>query len=322
MEKEIFIKNILYPKAEDLFGCNLEPINDIKDDCIFIADTNVLLLPYTVRNVSLKEINKLYKKLIKENRFIVPGQAAREFVNRRPDHIKHLHKKLKDKQQAIGNISKSLGTYPFLESLPEYKEVKKIEKELVESLEKYKTKFSELTEVVKTWTWNDPVSKLYKTLFSKKGVIYDIDIEKENKELLEVHKKRFLHTLPPGYKDGGKLDNGIGDFLIWMAILKIGEERKKSVIFLSGEEKADWWHRSDKELLYPRFELVHEFQCKANKSFHILKLSQLLKLFDVSAEIIEEVESIEKPSQILTVPDGSNMNISVPDTSSSTESSM
>ena len=179
MEKEILIKNILYPKADDLFRCSLESIESIKDDCIFVADTNVLLLPYTVRNISLKEISKLYRKLIKEKRFIVPGQVAREFVNRRPDHIKHLHKKLKDKQQWIGNISKSLGTYPFLESIEEYKDIKKMEKELNASLEKYKSKFGELTEVIKKWSWDDPVSNLYKTLFSKKGVVYDYDVEKE-----------------------------------------------------------------------------------------------------------------------------------------------
>lgn len=321
MEKEIFIKNTLYPNATDLFQCNLECIENIKGDCIFVIDTNVLLVPYTVRNISLKEIEKLYKKLIKENRLIIPGQVAREFVNRRPDHIKNLHKEIKNKIQAINNISKPLGTYPFLQFLEEYKEIIRIEKELDEKLKKYKNKFGELAETVKTWTWNDPVSIIYKSLFGKDGVVYDIDIEKEKNEILEVHRKRFLHTLPPGYKDGGKLDDGIGDFLIWMTILKIGEERQKNVIFLSGETKSDWWHRSDKELLYPRFELVHEFQCKSTKSFHIIKLSRLLELFGINAEIVKEIEKIERPTREETIPNSSINNNTVPDFSSNDVSS-
>ncbi|MEZ8877446.1 hypothetical protein [Vibrio alginolyticus] len=31
-------------------------------------------------------------------------------------------------------------------------------------------------------------------------------------------------------------------------------------MFVSGDEKADWWHQSGKKPLYPRFELVPLWQ--------------------------------------------------------------
>ena len=43
--------------------------------------------------------------------------------------------------------------------------------------------------------------------------------------------------MPPGYKDGRKEDEGIGDFLIWKSLLKFGEEKKLDLAFVTGEEK-------------------------------------------------------------------------------------
>ena len=61
-------------------------------------------------------------------------------------------------------------------------------------------------------------------------------------------------------------------------------------MFVSGDNKADWWHKSDKKGIYPRFELVDEFREKTGgKSFHILSLSQLLSSLDAPEEIITAI---------------------------------
>jgi hypothetical protein len=57
-------------------------------------------------------------------------------------------------------------------------------------------------------------------------------------DLRKEHVFRFANQIPPGYKDAGKADEGIGDYLIWETILEIGRTRKASVIFVTGGEKV------------------------------------------------------------------------------------
>ncbi len=113
---------------------------------------------------------------------------------------------------------------------------------------------------------------------------------------------RQAHSIPPGYKDASKPDSGIGDLLIWRTILDVGEKLNVDVIFVSSDEKADWWHQSDKQALYPRHELVDEFRRHSKgKSLHILRFSDFLRLFGASKEVVEEVRQEEKQAVSVTI---------------------
>lgn len=68
----------------------------------------------------------------------------------------------------------------------------------------------------------------------------------------------------------------------------------RGLIFISADEKNDWWHQSNKEGLYPRFELVDEFRRETNgQSFHIFSLSKLLQIFNASSTVIDSVAATE-----------------------------
>src|SRR5262249_23484684 len=142
-----------------------------------------------------------------------------------------------------------------------------------------------------SWEWNDPVSLLYGTLFPKEVVV---DTAKPHNDIREEHARRFANKIPPGYKDQSNEHQGIGDLLIWLTILELGSARQSSVIFVSGEEKADWWHRSEHQYLYPRYELVDEFRrASGGHSFHIVKFSKFLELFGASDQVVAEVRAEE-----------------------------
>lgn len=105
---------------------------------------------------------------------------------------------------------------------------------------------------------------------------------------------RYLNKIPPGYEDDHKPDNGVGDLLIWHAILELAKSSKNDIIFVSGEEKTDWFHRSEKQPLYPRFELITEFRKNSDKhSFHIIKLSDLLGIFGADNAVVDELKTEE-----------------------------
>lgn len=161
----------------------------------------------------------------------------------------------------------------------------------------YRDLITRVVDHVRGWEWNDPVSVLYGKLFSADLVF---DTSKPPEQIKAEHRNRFAQKIPPGYKDEGKDDQGIGDFLIWLTILELGSTRKTSLIFVTGEEKADWWHRSEQQQLYPRFELVDEYRrASEGRSFHIIRFSRFLELFGASNEVIAEVreeENLTPPS--------------------------
>jgi hypothetical protein len=151
---------------------------------------------------------------------------------------------------------------------------------------------------IQEWRWNDPVTLLYSEVFDE-NTIADPPIDKD--ALQKDLEHRQLNKIPPGYKDGTKRDSGIGDLLIWYTILEVGKTKKKSVIFVSGDEKADWYLRGEGgQALYPRYELVDEFRRSSDgHTFHIIKFSHFLELFGASKQVVQEVRQEEVYKQLL-----------------------
>jgi DNA-binding NarL/FixJ family response regulator/rRNA-processing protein FCF1 len=291
---DIFIANYIYPESEAVFTARLAPPEEIKKDCIVILDTNSLLVPYTTGKKSLDEIRHVYAKLVQEKRLVVPGQVSREFARNRANKLAELFQQLSRKISQVPKLHR--GKYPLLESLKSYQEAIGLEERIDELIKEYRGTVREVLDHIRSWTWDDPVSLLYAELF-KQGVVFDPSFNEEKMEA-ELYRRQ-LHHIPPGYKDRGKEDKGIGDLLVWFTILEVGKTRNKSVIFVSGEEKPDWWHKSEGQALYPRYELVDEFRrCSEGHSFHIVAFADLLDLYGVSESVVQEIRAREEQERI------------------------
>ena len=278
----------VYPDADAVFTAEPKTLPEIKDDCLVVLDTNSLLVLYSIGKESLEQIKNTYKALVTNKRLVIPGQVAREFAKNRATKLAELFQQLNRKKN-VAAFRK--GKYPLLESLPNYQESVRIEEELDKLLEAYKKAIGQVIEHIQAWTWNDPVSLLYHDLFGK-DTVFDPPFDKA--KLKEEIASRYLHQIPPGYKDASKDDGGIGDLLIWKTILKLGESQKKDAILVSGEEKPDWWHKSEGQPLYPRFELFDEYRRVSNGcSFHIVSFSKFLDLYGASEQVVEEVRQTE-----------------------------
>src|SRR5665648_86932 len=287
--QDIFISNKIYPDIVGIFKSEVKPLITIKDNCIVVFDTNVLLLPYIIGKASLEEIKKIYSRLASEKRLVIPGQVAREFAKNRPVKLCEIHKQLLDKKSKINNMQDD--KYPFLEGFEEYKKMLDLEKQMDVLLKDYKATIDLIVDNIKSWNWNDPVSQVYKEVFTDECLVDKIFPEDE---LIKELEHRKLNSVPPGYKDTSKKDNGIGDLLIWKTILEVGKEHKKDIIFVSGDIKADWWYSSNNQNLYPRYELVDEFRrYSEGMTLHIIEFSTLLNLYEVPEEIIKEVKNEE-----------------------------
>lgn len=265
------------------------PISEAIRTADVFLDTNTLLLPYGAGANSLDQIVTALKKLKNENRLFLPAQAAREFIKNRPNKLSELQQGLADKISRFNSID--ISNFPVLENIEEYKELNRVSNE-ISNLKKTITKTNRsLLEKIKSWEWNDPVNSSYEDLFSKENIVSP---SRSKQELFDEHLRRQNLQQPPGYKDSNKPDSGIGDFLIWTSIIEVGSKNKNHAIFVSGEEKADWQHRSGSNGFLPRYELVDEYRRASDgKTFFIAPLSKLLELLDAEASSIEEIKKEE-----------------------------
>ena len=292
-DKDLFFADRVYPDVHAIFSWRPKSLDEIKRDCLIVLDTNVLLAPYTsVSQKNLSVIADSYKSLIRENRVIVPAQATREFARLRPTKLSELHNQLSNLRSK--DLKINLGSYPLLEDVHEYAEVRELVEGITDLAQKYKSSLGELQKVIESWEWNDPVSQIYEELFNS-DVVVDPELNHQNVEKDLNWRKQ--NGVPPGYKDSGK----VGDLLIWHTILEIGATRKKDLIFVTGDVKADWWHQSNNQNLYPRHELVEEYRRKSKgASFHMLTFPGFLSLYDVDEKVVEEVRNATPQLRELT----------------------
>ena len=287
--ERVFLASNVLPSAADAFGAQVNNVEEAIKSGDIIIDTNVLLIPYGTGSASLMDIISIYEKLKSSGRIFLPAQVAREFIKNRPNKIAELQQSLLNKVSQISTIDKF--SFPIMEDIPEYKKLN----ELIESAKSIKKEItkenSALIAKIHSWEWSDPVSSLYKKVFTS-----DIIIESEGKndDILQELLRRQRLSIPPGYKDSGKDDLGIGDFLIWKTILKLGGKNKKDIIFVSGDEKADWQHRAGGSGFLPRYELLDEYRRESGgKAFYIIQLSRLLELLKAKEDSVNEIKQEE-----------------------------
>lgn len=280
-------RNDVYPQAHGLVSWSPQTLDQVKDTATVVVDTNALLVPYGTGQASLDEIGQAYRTLVEQGRLIIPGQVIREFASNRVVKLQELHQQLARKQQ----LSTTRIPYPLLEGLGGYSTMSSLEDQLDKLIGTYKNAVDAVLTHVRQWYWNDPVSVLYKGLFSEGAVL---DPVFDPAELKADHLRRVTNSIPPGYKDARKEDGGIGDLIIWRTILEVGERRKAPLLFVSGEKKADWWHQSEGRELYTRFELVDEYRRHSEgQSFHMVTFSAFLKIAGASKATVEAVRKLE-----------------------------
>lgn len=287
-DEPVFLLEELYPDASKLFSAAVVPKADAPG-AVVVFDTNALLLPYHIAPHDLTALSKVLNDLANANRLFVPARVAREFIKNRDKKLADMLKALKDKTSRVQLPEQKLS--PLLDGIEGYEEMSAAARDLVFAWKAYRTAQEKIIGRMREWRGNDPVSLVYDAVL-RDGRIIDIDDEKET--LQREWDKRRSNLVPPGYKDSGKPDTGIGDFLIWMTILKLGREQKKDLIFITGEEKADWFVRSDNERIYPRPELVDEYRRASDgRNIRLSTLAELLEEMQAPADVVKEVKSAE-----------------------------
>ena len=288
--ERVFWSDDTLPDAKSAFLFAPPPLEAVVKNADIVLDANTLLVPYGAGSGSLKEVTKVLQRLGAEKRLFLPAQAAREYIRNRPTKLGDLQHQLSDKMGRYSAFERIV--FPVLEDVPQFKALNDLISEAADMRKKLLKASGELVNAVKAWEWKDPVNEAYTSLF-KSEMIVDPEIDRQAC-LTELQRRQRL-KLPPGYKDASKDDLGIGDFLIWQTILQIGARNKKPLIFVSGDEKADWQHRSDERGFLPRYELLDEYRrSSGGRPFYLIPLSKLMELLQASDSTVAEIKKEEE----------------------------
>ena len=266
-------------------------VQSASDNSVMVAfDTNALLLPYNLSKDDLSALSDVFGTLGSEDRLFIPARCLREFINLRDRKLADLIGGLNNKKSKLIAAEDTLS--PLFKTMEEYKELEKAASEMNSARKTYLAAYGKIVDRIRQWRGDDPVTSIYREVFSASRVVeHDLSLEDAKREW----QKRLLNKIPPGYKDGGKDDQGVGDFIIWMSLLRLGRENKRDLIFVTGEEKADWFVRAGNEPIYPRPELIDEYRrSSSGRNIRLSTLHELLREMKVPNSIVEEVQRVEQ----------------------------
>lgn len=259
--------------------------NDLWNTATFVFDTNVFLDLYRYSNKTREQLIKAFEWL--NTRIWMPYQVASEFC--------------KDRYKVIGEAKRR-----FDKISAEADDLTNRWKDVLR-LDSNDLDIEELGKYLREWigrkrdnnylifsATDDAVFKKLLDLFDGKTGEPFSDEEKLNIE--QDGEKRYANKMPPGYKDSKKTENRFGDLLVWKEIIGYAKSRKVDIIFVTHDQKEDWWNTIAGETIGPRIELRKEFYKETGKIFHMYTMPSFLSFFNQHREksidkaTIDEVE--------------------------------
>lgn len=240
-------------------------------------DTNVLLNLYRFQAGARDELFGALEKL--GERLWIPHQVGLEFHRRRLDVIaeqeKYFNDTRKDLDALASDLRKRVETFGTRIALD--KDRIRAIKEGISSLQKLLTAevadAQKANEVrLKDRDSDAVLARLESLLDNRVGEPMRPRILKAARK---EAKKRVAAQLPPGYCDSGKADP-TGDYLIFRQLMDEAKERKLPVLFITDDEKSDWYRREHGIPLGARYELREEMMAEASVPFVIITTERFL----------------------------------------------
>ncbi|WDH78219.1 PIN domain-containing protein [Microbacterium esteraromaticum] len=281
-----------YPPSDD-------EMSKIWDEGLIVLDTNALLNILRYSAVTRDQLLDLLGK--KKDQIWIPYQVGLEFHRKRRGMPGDLTKAFNGVQEAlndaVSNVETALSTLGR-HAQPEADELRAAFQEHAKQLKKKVKRASEkhaeavTSEQVQTATFNR-ISELYA------GRVGEPYIEDDLKKLYREGTERYDKRLPPGYMDAAdkKDERKYGDLVLWRQILDHAKNVKKPLLFVTDDNKEDWWHIASGKTVGARPELIEEYYEASGERAHFYNLRRYLAYAqergeDISDESVAEVKKV------------------------------
>ncbi|TMR03378.1 hypothetical protein ETD83_10745 [Actinomadura soli] len=267
----------------DMYVGLCPPGNDVIKESLtgglVVADTNALFNIYRFNQRARTEYLAALRAL--GDRLWIPRQVAEEFLNRRHSVIKEAAsaptKFAVDLGAKIEQVRITINEFAERRGLLD-EQVDRLRKILDEAVTELHAQIAHLGLFdlnLDEALLDDPIFNEIEHLINGKiGPPLD-DPEQARKE----GWKRVQDKAPPGYADGKKGENGVGDYLLWAQTIEEAKRRNAPTLLITDDSKEDWARLDeDKEHLGPRPELVEEMRDKAGQPFYLVTVRSFLAL--------------------------------------------
>lgn len=259
------------------FANNNDDLDKLWDECIFILDANVLLSLYRYSDSTRSDLLNVFNSL--SARLWIPHQVAYEYLTNRLNVIGEQVKTYDDTIKKADSLKKALenaNQHPFVKT---------------ETLSTCNTTFTLLTDeltknrlIHEKRISSDEIKDCLEILLDNR-VGAEFSREQIEAALIDG-KSRYDEKIPPGYCDAKKggdsslfLDRcrPYGDYIVWLQIIEKANTEKKSVIFVTGDVKDDWWVSFQGKTVSPQPLLVQEFLLKTGQPFYMYTPDRFLE---------------------------------------------
>jgi hypothetical protein len=313
---------------DHLYKCHRELSNDdfkkLWENALFIFDTNSLLDIYRLPETAKKDfLSSLLNEKIKSKVWI-PFQVLLEFTSNRLEVVSDQKNKFTSVQnivnESLDELSKvHIDLIEKINSLQLKKRHSVINpdqfindnlfKESIEKLNKFINELEKLEKKQPDVHDKDEIRSTVLKIFKEK-----VSNGFTTEELENIYKEgelRYKDEIPPGYKDSKKPGfylyedkkylRKFGDLIVWKEIIKKAvDDNEKYIIFVTNDNKDDWWAKQRGKTLGPRYELLNEIYFKAQKLelFHMydtygfMKYSKQYLDIDIKEQSITETKDL------------------------------
>lgn len=291
-----------------------EDFKKMFDDCIFVLDTNVLLNLYRYTDSTREQLLSILNKL--KGRVWIPHQTGLEYHYNRPSVVieqklvySNLCNDIKNSFEEFNSVlDKKLSKYNKQHSTINFQEIRsEVGNSIISVIEKLVIQEEEHQNSLED---DEILNKIIEVIGENVGPAYS---QEELDKIYTEGKERYEKKRPPGYEDlkdkEGEykhyndltIKNEYGDLIIWKQILdKAIEEKGKPIIFITDDNKEDWWYKLKGRTISPRVELLNEMNYIANTTFYMYLTDNFMRFAqdylheDVNAQAIKEVQDLRR----------------------------
>lgn len=264
------------------------------ENAVFVFDTNVLLNLYRYSTKTRNSLLDAFESFA--GRIWIPYQVAYEYMRKRCEVIYETVQRYDQFNKEAENFTlKAAETLRLTSNDEEISELKRY-------LYKWLDSNKERNLLVMNPEEDEILEKILQIFEGKVGNIIPAE---ELEQIKTEGESRYKKSIPPGYKDGEKIkgqedNNAYGDLIIWKQIIKYSKENNIGIIYVTHDQKEDWWNIIKGKTIGPRTELRKEFFEETNQEFHMYSMNNFISTYNsinevkIEKSVVEEVIELDK----------------------------
>ncbi|PVE67920.1 PIN domain-containing protein [Microbacterium testaceum] len=273
-------------------------------DGLIVFDSSALLNMYRYSVSTASQYLTALKE--KADQLWIPRQVGIEYHRNRDSVIQAQHgaldriaKEAEDAHTKLESTITSFKRHPSLDTSELTVALRKSRKILRKALKAARVRHEDL---VRSSNSNDTASEAISDLYE--GRIGRAWSEDELTALYKEGGERYEKKQPPGFRDAAKSEpEKYGDLVLWRQLLEHAEAERKPAIFVTDDQKDDWWLTVNGDIKGAHPDLVAEFQARSGQPIAFLTSERFLKIAldkgaKVSEDAVEEVKTRSRPTAV------------------------